>query len=703
MAIPQSFIQELLSRVDVVDIVGKYVQLKKGGANFMGLCPFHGEKSPSFSVSPTKQFFHCFGCGKNGNAIGFLMEHAGMTFIEAVKDLAQQTGMVVPEEQQSPEDRAKAAAQKAKQDSLSDVLEKAGEAYREQLKITPHAIDYLKGRGLSGQIAKRFGLGYAPEGWRSLASIFPKYDDQLLAESGLVIVNEEDDKRYDRFRDRIMFPIRNIKGECIGFGGRVIGSGTPKYLNSPETPVFHKGRELYGLYEAREALHSAGYVLVTEGYMDVVALAQLGFANAVATLGTACTPDHVQKLFRFTDAVVFSFDGDGAGRRAARKALDGALPYATDVRSIKFLFLPAEHDPDSYVREFGQDAFAEQIKHAMPLSRFLIDAAGVDCDLQTAEGRARLSSQARPLWQLLPEGALKQQLLAELAQLIQLETAGLEKLWGQQAASDQRFAPRNQTNATTPSMQSANGAFHHASAGGDGHHTFEPHYGEPPAWTDGNPYGSGTGASAYGGAYNNEGGNGSGSNWPRKNSNWTPGSKFGNSRFKREQPPVFTGPRTVPASRADHAARLLLGNMALWETLAGEDHAMLCALPAAHGQLFAWLESQFHEQGAVGWSTLRGHMQDQPFADDATRWMAQDKLNAVAGNEDASPPDPQEARQELRSLLTMLMIDRLKQLETEALTETSTGQDPEAQHRWRSLHERRKALMAAAAALQAAS
>jgi DNA primase len=688
MAIPQSFIQELLSRVDVVDIVGKYVQLKKGGANFMGLCPFHGEKSPSFSVSPTKQFFHCFGCGKNGNAIGFLMEHAGMTFIEAVKDLAQQTGMVVPEEQQSPEDRAKAAAQKAKQDSLSDVLEKAGDAYREQLRITPHAVEYLKGRGLSGQIAKRFGLGYAPEGWRSLASIFPKYDDPLLAESGLVIVNEEDDKRYDRFRDRIMFPIRNIKGECIGFGGRVIGSGTPKYLNSPETPVFHKGRELYGLYEAREALHSAGYVLVTEGYMDVVALAQLGFANAVATLGTACTPDHVQKLFRFTDSVVFSFDGDGAGRRAARKALDGALPYATDVRSIKFLFLPAEHDPDSYVREFGQEAFAEQIQQAMPLSRFLIDAASVDCNLQTAEGRARLSSQARPLWQLLPDGALKQQLLSELAQLIQLETAGLEKLWGQQAASDQRFAPRSQAPAPGPSMQSANAASSQAaSAGHDEYPNFEPNYGEPQAWP---------GAQTFVPSNGN-------SHWKNKNPNWTPGSKLGNSKYKREQPPVYTGPRTVPASRADHAARLLLGNMALWESLAGEDHAMLCDLPAPHGPLFAWLESQFHEQGAVGWSALREHMQDQPFAGDATRWMAQDNLNAVAGSEDATPPDPQEARQELRRLLTMLMIDRLKQLETEALTQASTGQDPEAQQRWRSLHERRKALMAAAAALQAAS
>jgi DNA primase len=694
MAIPQSFIQELLSRVDVVDIVGKYVQLKKGGANFMGLCPFHGEKSPSFSVSPTKQFFHCFGCGKNGNAIGFLMEHAGMTFIEAVKDLAQQTGMVVPEEQQSPEDRAKAAAQKAKQDSLSDVLEKAGQAYREQLRITPRAVEYLKGRGLSGQIAKRFGLGYAPEGWRSLASIFPKYDDPLLAESGLVIVNEEDDKRYDRFRDRIMFPIRNIKGECIGFGGRVIGNGTPKYLNSPETPVFHKGRELYGLYEAREALHSAGFVLVTEGYMDVVALAQLGFANSVATLGTACTPDHVQKLFRFTDAVVFSFDGDSAGRRAARKALDGALPYATDVRSIKFLFLPAEHDPDSYVREFGQDAFAEQIKQAMPLSRFLIEAASADCDFQTAEGRARLSSQARPLWQLLPDGALKQQLLSELAQLIQLETAGLEKLWGQQAASDQRFAPRHPANTAAPSMQSANAAFHQASVGADEHPTFEPHYGEPPTWA---------GESPYGRSDNNASGNGSGSHWQRKNPNWTPGSQLGNSRFKRDQPPVYTGPRTVPASRADHAARLLLGNMALWETLAAEDHAMLCALPAPHGPLFVWLESQFHEQGALGWSALQTEMQGQAFAEDAVRWMAQDNLGVAPGSEDATPPDPQEARQELRRLLNMLLIDRLKQLETEALAQAATGQDPEAQQRWRSLHERRKELMASAAAALLAS
>ncbi|MDB5883123.1 MAG: dnaG [Ramlibacter sp.] len=429
MAIPQSFIQELLARADVVEIVGRYVQLKKGGANYMGLCPFHGEKSPSFSVSPSKQFYHCFGCGKNGNAIGFLMEHAGMNFVEAVKDLAGQYAMQVPEEDVSPQDRARAAQQREKQATLTDVLEKAGEAYRKQLKNSPRAVDYLKGRGLSGEIAKQFGLGYAPEGWRSLASVFPNYDDPLLAESGLVIVNEDEDKRYDRFRDRIMFPIRNVKGECIGFGGRVLGDGSPKYLNSPETPVFSKGRELYGLFEARNALREQGYVLVTEGYMDVVALAQLGYPNAVATLGTACTPDHVQKLFRFTDSVIFSFDGDEAGRRAARKALDGALPYATDVRTVKFLFLPAEHDPDSYIREFGRDAFSRYVSEATPLSRFLIEAAREGCDLATAEGRAHMAANAKPLWTQLPDGALKRQLLNELADHVQVEARELASLW----------------------------------------------------------------------------------------------------------------------------------------------------------------------------------------------------------------------------------------------------------------------------------
>ncbi|MEJ6023653.1 DNA primase [Ramlibacter sp. PS4R-6] len=441
MAIPQAFIQELLARADVVEVVGRFVQLKKSGANFVGLCPFHAEKSPSFNVSPSKQFYHCFGCGKSGDAIRFLMEHAGMNFVEATKELAGEYGLEVPEDETSPADREAAAKRREKQATLSDVLEKAGEAYRKHLKNSPRAIDYLKGRGLTGEIAKRFGLGYAPEGWRTLAGVFPDYADPLLEESGLVIANAEEDKRYDRFRDRVMFPIRNVKGECIGFGGRVLGDEKPKYLNSPETPVFSKGRELYGLFEARAELREHGFVLVTEGYMDVVALAQLGFPNAVATLGTACTPDHVHKLFRFTDSVVFSFDGDEAGRRAARKALDVALPFASDVRSVKFLFLPAEHDPDSYIREHGQDAFSRYIGEATPLSRFLIEAAREGCDLSTAEGRAHMAANAKPLFNALPDGALKRQLLPEIAQLVQLDARELASLWGTRPPAPSRRDP----------------------------------------------------------------------------------------------------------------------------------------------------------------------------------------------------------------------------------------------------------------------
>ncbi len=432
MAIPQVFVQELIARADIVEIVGRHVQLKKTGANFVGLCPFHNEKSPSFSVSPSKQFYHCFGCGKTGNAIGFLMEHAGMGFVDAVQDLAQQFGMQVPEDTSTPQERARQAQQKQQQATLSDVLEKAGGAYQKHLRGSERAINYLKGRGLTGRVAKRFGLGYAPEGWRSLASVFPDYDDALLVESGLVILNDEDandTKRYDRFRDRVMFPIRNVKGQCIGFGGRVLGDEKPKYLNSPETPVFSKGRELYGLFEARDALREHGFVLVTEGYMDVVALAQLGFANAVATLGTACTSEHVQKLFRFTDTVVFSFDGDEAGQRAARKAMLAALPMASDVRSVKFLFLPAEHDPDSYIRAHGKEAFARCVTEAVPLSRFLIDVAHEGCDLASAEGRARLASNAKPMWEAMPAGALKQQMLIEIADMVQLSSQELNNIW----------------------------------------------------------------------------------------------------------------------------------------------------------------------------------------------------------------------------------------------------------------------------------
>ena len=433
--IPPAFLQDLLSRVDVVDLVGRHVQLKRGGANWSGLCPFHAEKSPSFTVSPSKQFYHCFGCGAHGDAIRFLVEYSGMSFIDAVKDLAQQVGMTVPDDDRTPQQREQAEAQKQRRATLSDVLAKAADAYRKQLRQSSRAVDYLKGRGLTGEIAARFGLGYAPEGWRGLASVFPSYDDPLLEESGLVIVqgDEGDDeaqrKRYDRFRDRIMFPIRSVQGDVIGFGGRVLDRGEPKYLNSPETPVFSKGRELYGLFEARSAIRERGHVLVVEGYMDVVALAQSGFGNAVATLGTACTPDHVQKLFRFTDSVVFSFDGDAAGRRAAGRALEASLPHATDTRTIRFLFLPSEHDPDSYVRELGSEAFEQCIAQAVPLSRQLAELASEGNDLETAEGRARMLATAKPLWTTLPGGALKRQVLAQFAQLARLDPNELTALW----------------------------------------------------------------------------------------------------------------------------------------------------------------------------------------------------------------------------------------------------------------------------------
>ncbi|MFT4196230.1 DNA primase, partial [Ottowia sp.] len=371
---------------------------------------------------------------------GFLMDHTGAGFVETVHDLAQQYGLQVPEDERSPAERARAAQETAQRATLTDVLARAADAYRRHLKNAPRAIDYLKARGLSGAVARDFGLGYAPEGWRTLASTFPDYADPLLHESGLVITGEDgDDKRYDRFRDRIMFPIRSVKGEVIGFGGRVLGDEKPKYLNSPETPVFHKGRELYGLFEARAALREHGYALVTEGYMDVVALAQLGFGNAVATLGTACTPEHVHKLFRFTEQVVFSFDGDAAGRRAARKALEAALPLATDVRSVKFLFLPPEHDPDSFIRAEGAEAFGQAVKEAVPLSRFLLEAAAQDCDLATAEGRSHFAANARPLWQLLPAGALAQQLLGEIAAQVQIGTHELEDLWGLRRPSAARY------------------------------------------------------------------------------------------------------------------------------------------------------------------------------------------------------------------------------------------------------------------------
>lgn len=430
--IPPSFITDLLNRVDIVDVVGRYVQLKKGGANYMGLCPFHSEKSPSFTVSPTKQFYHCFGCGAHGTSIGFLMEYASMGFVEAVKDLAQNVGMVVPDADDKipPAQRAQNQTQAL---AMSEALTRACDYYRAQLRTAPNAIAYLKNRGLTGEIAARFGMGYAPGGWDNLRSVFPDYEALALVESGLVIDKVDEDgnkqKRYDRFRERIMFPIRNVKGQVIGFGGRVLDQGEPKYLNSPETPLFQKGLELYGLFEARQAIRDAGYVLVTEGYMDVVALAQLGFPQAVATLGTACTTTHVQKLLRQTDTVIFSFDGDKAGRRAARRALEACLPHVTDDKIIKFLFLPQEHDPDSFVRERGFDAFAHEISEAMPLSQFLLREVSAEHDLSSPEGRARVQFDAKPLLQSMSPSALRLQLVRGLASLTESNPAEIESLF----------------------------------------------------------------------------------------------------------------------------------------------------------------------------------------------------------------------------------------------------------------------------------
>lgn len=435
--IPTGFLQDLLSRVDIVEVVGRHVELKRGGANWMGLCPFHAEKSPSFSVSPAKQFYYCFGCGAAGDAIRFLTEHTGMSFVDAVSELAQAVGMQVPQEQVSAQERERRQRLVERRVGLTEVLHKAAGHYRAQLRQSKEAIDYLKARGVSGEIAARFGLGYAPRGWRGLAAVFASYDDPRLEEAGLVRnpvddseIPETERRRYDWFRHRVMFPIRSVTGDIIGFGGRVLDDSKPKYLNSPETAVFSKGRELYGLYEGRNAMRDRGWAVVVEGYMDVVALAQHGFGNAVATLGTACTADHLAKIFRFTDSVVFAFDGDEAGRRAARRAMEAALPHATDLRQVRFLYLPAEHDPDSYVRELGAEAFDTAVRDSLPLSRELLAAAGEGCDLALAEGRSRLLAQARPLWSALPEGALRRQLLGDLARTAQLEVAELTTLWG---------------------------------------------------------------------------------------------------------------------------------------------------------------------------------------------------------------------------------------------------------------------------------
>ncbi|MDK6202125.1 DNA primase [Oligella urethralis] len=415
--IPEDFIQELLARVDIVDVVGKYVQLKKGGQNLQGLCPFHQEKTPSFTVSPTKQFYHCFGCGAHGTAIRFVMDHVGLSFPDAVRHLADSVGMVVPQPNYSPEARARFKARKTRYDLLHEALDKAQNFYHHQLSQYRPAQDYLMQRGLTPEVAQRFGLGWSGSERQNLRHVFEDYADEILIDAGIVIQNEQG-LRYDRFRERITFPIYNQRGRIIGFGGRIIGKGQPKYLNSPETELFHKGSELYGLWENRQGIRKAATVLVVEGYMDVVSLARYGIDYAVATLGTATTADHINKLVKVTNRIVFCFDGDAAGQRAAWRALTTSLPLLRDDIALRFLFLPKEHDPDSFVQAYGLKKFDEKVSEAQPLSAFLLETLAADYNLNEAEGRAACLNAAISLVDQIPTSTIRTQIEKELARLV---------------------------------------------------------------------------------------------------------------------------------------------------------------------------------------------------------------------------------------------------------------------------------------------
>lgn len=421
--IPQSFIDELLNRIDIVDVIESRVPLKKAGREFHACCPFHNEKTPSFTVSPGKQFYHCFGCGAHGSALGFLMDYENLSFPEAIEELARAAGMEVPRE------AGTGSGSDAHRHDHYSLLEKAEHFYRNQLRQHPQAaraVDYLKTRGLSGEIAQTFGLGYAPPGWDSLLNHLPdNHSRQLALELGL-LVQKDDGSSYNRFRDRVMFPIRDRRGRCIGFGGRVLGDEKPKYMNSPESPVFHKGQELYGLFEARKAGQKLERLLVVEGYMDVVALAQFGLTHAVATLGTATTPEHLERLYRTVSEVVFCFDGDAAGRRAAWRALENALPVMRDGREARFLFLPEGEDPDTLVRRIGAEAFRQKTVESIPLSQFLFESLRRQVDTGSVDGRARLVELAKPLLVRLPDSVFRDLMLEQLAQISGLKTALLQ-------------------------------------------------------------------------------------------------------------------------------------------------------------------------------------------------------------------------------------------------------------------------------------
>jgi DNA primase len=429
--IPQTFIDELIARADIVEVIGSRVQLKKAGREFKACCPFHNEKSASFWVSPEKQFYHCFGCGAHGTVLRFLMEHDHMAFPEAVEELATRLGLEVPHE------GANAPGGPRRVDEpLYDVMGRVARFYVETLARDERAQQYVARRGLDRETVEKFAIGYAPNSWNEVLRRFGGNDDarRALADLGLIIERErgqirDGERHYDRFRDRIMFPIRDSRGRIIAFGGRILDQGEPKYLNSPETLLFHKGRELYGLYEARRSRSNLKRLLIVEGYMDAVRLHQYGINYAVATLGTATTPEHFKRIFRIVSEVVFAFDGDRAGRAAAWRALQHALPEARQGREIRFLFLPDGHDPDSLVGEEGAEAFERRLDTTLPLSEYLIRELSEQSDLTHADGRARFSENARPLWTKLPEGVYRELMLARIAEVVGIAPQRLQELW----------------------------------------------------------------------------------------------------------------------------------------------------------------------------------------------------------------------------------------------------------------------------------
>jgi len=439
--IPQAFLDDLLSRVDIVEVIDRRVKLKRSGKNYTARCPFHEEKTPSFSVNPEKQFYYCFGCGAGGNALGFLMDYENLDFPRAVEELAGSVGLEVPREQAGRESQEREQGQKA----LYGLLERVADYYRQQLRGHPdarRAVDYLKLRGLTGTLAKQFDLGFAPPGWDNLLQAMGDTPQErtLLLRAGMLVENEAG-RVYDRFRDRIMFPIRDQRGRVIAFGGRVLGDDKPKYLNSPETDVFHKGRELYGLFQARRANRQLERILVVEGYMDVIALAQHGITCAVATLGTATSRTHLERIYRLCPEVVFCFDGDAAGRKAAFRALEAALPCMEDGRQARFLFLPEGEDPDSAVRKEGTARFLERVQRATPLESFLFEAVAEGVDTATLDGRARLSKLALPYVRQLPEGVYRKLMFKALAERTGLDPDELQQLEARQAQPPGEPAP----------------------------------------------------------------------------------------------------------------------------------------------------------------------------------------------------------------------------------------------------------------------